>query len=437
MTFNNDKDIYELLNDVEFDISDEAEMPMDDIEKQKLKKRVKSSIGKGIKKKGWSRKQKVTAAMIAFIILGTIISPKGQEVIASIKNKLFFNPGAGLVSSTEETYVLKEPMTIKKENEEIMIKSVMAKGKSIEVGIWVNRAYNINLTKEEYHNRPKDEVYIKTPEEEMIKSTSAAQGGGGEYTFINTFFETKELLKEFTLVFNGYEEEIKLIKAEEKNSYDEVGGNNTDKNLLIGANKYHLQGNTYIAFWSDEETKQNGANYIGYNREKIKVLGQDSGKIYEMKPAPFDGSGKEFYVGKDVKEPLKITISEVDMDYRLKNPVKFKLPIPKKGETIDISEEVFIEDLNEKVFVKSIAGTEEGIEITADAAKYRKKDSTISIMSMGRRGWGIGASPEDTEIKMGVDYENLSIKEKLTNKLDVEIVNITIIRQGNWNFTVK
>lgn len=301
MTSNNDKDIYELLNDVEFDISDEAEMPMNDIEKKKLKKRVKSSIGKGIKKKGWSRKQKVTAAMIAFIILGTIISPKGQEVIASIKNKLFFNPGAGLVSSTEETYVLKEPMTIKKENEEIMIKSVMAKGKSIEVGIWVNRAYNINLTKEEYHNRPKDEVYIKTPEEEMIKYTSAAQGGGGEYTFINTFFETKELLKEFTLVFNGYEEEIKLIKAEEKNSYDEVGGNNTDKNLLIGANKYQLQENTYIAFWSDEETKQNGANYIGYNREKIKVLGQDSGKIYEMKPAPFDGSGKEFYVGKDVK----------------------------------------------------------------------------------------------------------------------------------------
>ena len=280
-------------------------------------------------------------------------------------------------------------------------------------------------------------MYIKTPEGEMIKSTSGAQGGGGEYTFISTFFETKELLKEFTLVFNGYEEEIKLIKAEEKNSYDEVGGNNTDKNLLIGANKYHLQGSTYIAFWSDEETKQNGAHYIGYNREKIKVLGQDSGKIYEIKPAPFDGSGKEFYVGKDVKEPLKITISEVDIDYRLKNPVKFKLPIPKKGETIDISKEVFIEDLNEKVFLKSIVGTEEGIEITADAAKYRNKDSTISIMSMERSGWAIGSSPEDTEIKMGVDYEDLSVKEKLINKLDVEIVNITIIRQGNWNFTVK
>ena len=156
-----------------------------------------------------------------------------------------------------------------------------------------------------------------------------------------------------------------------------------------------------------------------------------------MKPAPFDGSGKEFYVGKDVKEPLKITISEVDIDYRLKNPVKFKLPIPRKGETIDISKEVFIEDLNEKVFLKSIVGTEEGIEITADAAKYRKKDSTISIMSMEKSGWAVGSSPEDTEIKMGVDYEDLSVKEKLTNKLDVEIVNITIIRQGNWNFTVK
>lgn len=58
-------------------------------------------------------------------------------------------------------------------------------------------------------------------------------------------------------------------------------------------------------------------------------------------------------------------------------------------------------------------------------------------MSIGRKGWAIGAGPNDTEIKMGVDYEDLSVKEKLIGKLDMKIVNITIIRNGNWKFTVK
>ena len=325
MSLNNEKDIYELLNDVEFDVSDEAEVVMNDIEKKKLKKRVKSSIQKYKKVNGWSRKQKITVAMIAFVILGTLISPKGREVIAAIKNKLFFNAGAGLVSTTEELYVLNEPISVKSEKEEIIIKSVIAKEKSIQVGVWVNRTGNINLTKEEYDKKERYEIYIKTLGGETIKPTGGAEGGGGEYSFITTSFQTEELLKEFTLVFNGHETDIKLVKADEKNSYDEVGGNNTDKDILIGANKYHLQSNTYITFWSDEETKQNGAHYIGYNKENINVIGNNSSKNYQLQPSPFDGSGKEFYVGKDVKEPLQINISEIILDYRLKREKQERL----------------------------------------------------------------------------------------------------------------
>ncbi|WP_027640240.1 hypothetical protein [Clostridium cadaveris] len=114
-----------------------------------------------------------------------------------------------------------------------------------------------------------------------------------------------------------------------------------------------------------------------------------------------------------------------------------KIPIPKKGETIEINKDIFIEELNEKALLKSIEGTKGRIELTVDISKYRKKDTIISIMSIGRKGWAIGAGPNDTEIKMGVDYEDLSVKEKLIGKLDMKIVNITIIRNGNWKFTVK
>ena len=437
MTWNDDKDIYELLNDIEFDINDEIEMPMNDIEKQRLKRRVKKSIGKAKRKKGLSRQYKLIIAMIAFLMIGTLISPKGREAIAAIKNKLFFNAGTGLVSTTEELYVLKEPITIKMANEDIIIKRVMAREGSLEIGIWVNGDDNINFTKKDYHNELKDKVYIRTKDGKIIKSTREAIGSGGGYTFINTFFETKEALREFSLVLNDYEKEINLVRAEEKNSYDEISGNDTDNNTLIGANKYNIEKDTYIAFWSEEETRQNGAYYIGYNKDNIKATGENSGEIYPLEPSNFDGSSKEFYVGKAVEEPLKIDISEVEMSYRLKNPLKMRLPIPKKGERIYIGEEVFIKDLNEKVFLKSIERTEEGIEITVDVGKYKRKDSLISIMSISRRGWCIGSSLDDTEIKMGVDYEDLSIKEKLTNKLDAEIMDISIIRHGNWTFTVK
>ena len=40
----NDNDIYKVLNDIEFDITSEMEIPMDDIQKKRLKKQLKNRV---------------------------------------------------------------------------------------------------------------------------------------------------------------------------------------------------------------------------------------------------------------------------------------------------------------------------------------------------------------------------------------------------------
>ena len=133
----NDKDIYEVLNDIEFDITSEMEIPMDDIKKKKLKKQLKSSV----RSTKMSKILKITlVASLAVVFM--LVSPMGGDVVAKIKEALFFNPGLGVVSTSEEVYVLKEPIATNIDGKEVLIKSVMSKENEVSIGIWIECGFN-------------------------------------------------------------------------------------------------------------------------------------------------------------------------------------------------------------------------------------------------------------------------------------------------------
>ena len=104
----NDNDIYKVLNDIEFDITSEMEIPMDDIQKKRLKKQLKNRVSST----RMSKRLKV-ALVASLAVVFMLVSPMGRNVVAKIKEALFFNPGLGLVSTSEEVYVLKEPIVTK------------------------------------------------------------------------------------------------------------------------------------------------------------------------------------------------------------------------------------------------------------------------------------------------------------------------------------
>lgn len=65
-----------------------------------------------------------------------------MDVVAKIKEALFFNPGLGVVSTSEEVYVLKEPIATNIDGKEVLIKSVMSKENEVSIGIWIECGFN-------------------------------------------------------------------------------------------------------------------------------------------------------------------------------------------------------------------------------------------------------------------------------------------------------
>ena len=103
----NDNDIYKVLNDIEFDITSEMEIPMDDIQKKRLKKQLKNRVSST----RMSKRLKI-ALVASLAVVFMLVSPMGRNVVAKIKEALFFNPGLGLDANiflkTNKRFLLRE-----------------------------------------------------------------------------------------------------------------------------------------------------------------------------------------------------------------------------------------------------------------------------------------------------------------------------------------
>lgn len=428
----NNKDIYELLNDIEFDITSETEMPMDDIQRKRIKKKLKSKIKSPRRS---NRAKAAIAACLALIVI--LISPMGRNVVAKITEALFFNPGLGLVNKEEDIYVLKEPIEIKVDGDRALIKSVLSKKNSIQFEMWIEHDLsNPNEKGGEFIDGLKNnEFSIKLPSGEIINSTMYGIGVGGRNIAFGKSFETEGIIKEFSLL-NGDKElaKISLIEPDKSYSYDDVGGNYVDKGIRIGGNKYYLNGETYLSLW-DKDDKEIQSN-IRYPKEDFTVLNNE-GKSYKVDPSNYSGQGNEFVIEGEANKPLNIRINKVEVDYYLKNMPRINVKIPKKGETIEVNEEIYIGDIDEKILLKSVKRTEESVELYFDLNKFKKEDSQISLINASFRNHSCIGSRDNLSIVMNFDYKKLNLSEKITGKLDFNIGSVGLIKEGKWNFTVE
>ena len=430
------KNIYDLLNEVEFDTSDEKEIPLNDLEKKKIKNIVRKKVKKAL----WKKKSIIVVSVFIVTALFSI-SPLGKEVIAEIKERFFFNPGIGVVNAEDEMYILKQPIMLKASDKEVLIKNIISNKKGVTASIWIQDEdiNNLNLGKEDIINSEDDVksyIHIKAPENKELEISSYNIAGGGRSKFIVVYAESNDILEKINLQVYDEDKEVELSKVEEGGDFNAIGGNYTDNNILIGGNKYIFDDNTYISLWSEEEYKDNGLFYIGFDEENIDVVDSE-GNIYELNHSEYSGNSKEFVINKKIEDSLNLRINKIDLEYSLKNPIKLKLDIPKKGEIIEINKEIYIEELDEKILLKSIKSTEEGIEIKFDTGKYKKENSDIIILGQDRPSWGIGSSDEDRNITMGVYNEDLTLIESLTGKINLKITRVHLNKYGNWKFEIN
>lgn len=426
-----DKNIYDLLNEVDFDISDEKEIPMNDIEKKKIK-----NIIKGKRKKKAPRRNKIlisSAAVIAILVF--IFSPMGREAIAAIAEKFFFNPGLGVINVKEELYVLKEPIMIDSENKEILIKGIASNKDGLNIQLWINDEKRAGLSKEEILNFEDiiKSVHINTLDGKELELTSISTAGGGSNYFISIWCESNYVITGFGIkVYDSYKNVV-LDKVEEGGEFYNIGGNDTDNNLFIGGNKYIFEDKTYITLWSDEGYINKEMFYFGVNKEDVKVTDLD-GQYYEVNHSEYGGNSKEFVINEKIEKPLNIDISKIRLEYRLNKPIDIKVDIPDKGETLKINKEIYIEELDERILLKSIKATDEGFEINFDSGVYKKENTSIIILGQDRSSWAIGSSDEEQSITMGIYNEDLTLIEKVGGKIKLRINTVSLSKDGKWNF---
>lgn len=429
----NDKDIYEMFNDIEFDEKYMSEIPLDDLSK----KRIKDNVLKSVKRKKRSYKKIAAVAAIALVLVTAFAAPQSRKVMAALKEKIFFSAGTGLVSENEETYVLKEPISFKAGNENILIKSVYSKKDSITVGLWISDPSKKEVTKEELesglaaHN--KSDCKIKLTSGRVIESESGVSAGGGDSTFISKYFEAAGIEKEFTLLYNGYEEKITLVKAESSAKFDEIGGNATNKDLLIGSTKYNFNNKTYLSFWTDLDVKRDNNTIITFDKEDINVTGKNSGRKYDIKPSESDGHGREFYMDKIVNEPLDIAVSKVTIDYDLKDEVEMTLKLPKQGESIAVNKMVNIDAIHEKLYITSVKRTKEDVEVYIDPIKYKDDYSLVQLVSPSGSGGCIGTDGKSEIISLK-GYKDISLLEKISSRYKFKIRHVMLTKTGPWKF---
>ena len=427
----NDKDIYEVLNDIEFDITSEMEIPMDDIQKKRLKKQLKNRV------RSTRRSKRLKIALVASLaVVFMLVSPMGRGVVAKIKEALFFNPGLGLVSTSEEVYVLKEPIVTNIDGKEALIKSVMSKENEVSIGIWIECGFNNSKIEEEkYINSLKDKFSIRLPNGELVKTDVYSIGSDGIRSSFNQSYKTEGIVKEFTLVSDNKDIiSISLVEGDKLYKYSDVGGNSKDSGIMIGGNKYIFEGDTYISLWNKEDI--NIQSNIFYPKDYFSIS-DDKGKSYNVNSSNYSGQGNEFVIGGEVKSNLNININRVEVDYNLVNMPKIKVKIPEKGETIEINKEIYLEDIDEKILLKSIKGTEKSVELYFDVKKFKKEDSQIVLLNASFRNHGCIGSEDGSPIIMSFDYEDLKLSERITRRLDFQLSGVDLYKAGDWNFTIR
>lgn len=421
MNNNEDIDIYELVNDLSFDLDDIVEIELDEISKKRVNKKIKKRI-----KKNFNKNNKVIAStIVAASLFLAFISPLGQEVIAGIKEKFFFAPGVGITNDANAK-VLIVPVNFKNEEGNFLIKGAISSNRNLDLELWILEQFReLDI---------KNDVKIKLPNNEVREIDNYGIGGDSIRKCLKASFNNIDNnIAFFELLIN--DKSIGKIYLDNIKENKDIDNNKIviDDKTLISAVTYKVKDKTYIEFIGGEDFNLNNIRYTELNKENIKIT-DSKGKKIKFDYSDISGNGKEFVIKDNYEGDLLVEIDKLDINYTLKSNKKIKINIPKKGEKVEINKVISIDELDEKILLKSIAREDNKLEIKFDIDKYSKENSMLVIMrGTGSISYGsIGASEEDKSIIINIDIKDINLIDKLAGTFNFEINGIQLRKYGNW-----
>lgn len=431
------RSIYDIFNDIDFDDIDINEEPLDEIERQRIKNMMSEriTIKEEKKDKKHIRPMYKVAAVIFIILSITVLSPIGREVMAEIKDKLFFSTSNGIIKSEAASlYVLEEPLFIDLAGEKFKVSNVVNDGKYITLEMWRNHEEGILV--DEYIKGLRDNLYVLTADGDKLTSEGYMAASGGYFSFS---FETEESgITDFKLCYEGGESvDIHLNKIDYVDNYDKIGPNAKDQNITIGVTEYYENGERFFKVWSNldvEDFKDYMVTFYGPG-ENLKVT-DDEGDEVKLERVE-DGTGKAYKVLGNPSGQLHVNIESIEVQYRMSKPSKIQMKPPEDGETIEMEKEIDFKETGDRVYITSVENRDEEYIFSMDYSKNQDEARRIIMSGESFRSSGAMGDPENKCGELYIDKEDLSLKEKLLNKIDLSIGRIEMEIDGHWVIDIQ
>lgn len=418
-----EKDIYEILNNIDVEIPTE-EIPLSEVEFKRIKKSVKKKI--------FNNKRKYLIVALIFLSFTFIISPLGRDVIAKIKEKLVFSPSLGIISvdDDKELYMLKEPFTVSIKDKEMMVKSIVSNGEGLFIQI-IGDVYPVEA-KEITSN-----ISVKLTNGEVRSYDSYGIHTGSGRAIIELGIDiTDAEINNFTLMYeNSVLKDIILEKADYKYNYNEIGGNSVNNGILIGGTSYYIQNQRYFKLWSDESSVLSTDYDINLDRIEIKEVTDEAGNLLRFEHSN-EGASDEYKLLDEYDGKIHVVIENLKLGYNLKNPTKITLKDPEKNGDYSLNKEISFSGIEEKINLTEVKKVEKDIVVGFNFLDYVASDRFIYYISdVPRAGSGM-TDRENMYGEIYIDYENLTFIEKLTGNIKLNINKLDIIQKGKWEFTI-
>lgn len=418
-----EKDIYEILNNIDVEIPTE-EIPLSKVEAKRIKKTVK--------KKLFNNRRKYLIAALILLGFTFIVSPFGRGVIAKIKEKLVFDPSYGIISVEEnkDLYVLKEPFTVNINEKDMLVKSIVNNGEYLFIQV-IGEEYSVDA-KEFTSN-----IAVKLNDGE-IKHYDSYGISIGDNIVIELGIDIRDI--EATDIVLMYEDialkEVVLEKADYKYNYDEIGGNTINNGILIGGTSYYIEGKRYFKIWSDSSSLVSKDYDVNVGHINIKEVRDENGNLLRFEPIN-EGTGTEYKIIDNYSGGINIKVEEVGLRYDLNIPTRITFKDPEKNGDYILDKELNFSGIEDKVSITEIKKEKNHITIfldllnddSSDRLIYLIRDTSRSVSGMGDIDNMIG--------EISIDYEDLNVYEKLTGNIRVDIDELDLLQKGSWEFTIE
>ena len=466
-----DKDVYEVIDELiknelenNINISEdeifnkelENNFKLDEEFKNRIKLKVKKSISNN-KNDKYLRIKKLT--IIASIVCILTVFPLAVKAIVD-KVYNYVDTTGQVIKSESVVYKLENPITKNKNNNTITLESFVLDTKDKTVNMKISGIGQIPK---------KDYTTIKIGNENIDTTFYGISSSGNEWKY--------EISSNYNLNYSNEKIEVSLdlgdktnfklnfslIKSDAVSSYKYLGPSDTKNNVEI-VSVVKEEGNLLdVNFISSIEEKDLQVMYYGnpYNyNEKTNtydyevILRDKKGKEVEGKIVQHGDISNNFtFDTSNMEKPYKIIIPKITLaPYGVVQSSKvIKLPIPKKGETINLNKEVVIENNRDYGFnnennsfkIKKIKRYDENIRIYLDFNKNNKviKRRTLNVeIQEGVFGNSSnGCSMTFTQKNEDAILDIIDVTPKNINKRNMKIKfsDGEFVLYGPWEMEIK